>query len=67
MTSCNPGYDGSSSIDMSSEDVTDQFNVTFFGGDLNYRINGVRTVIEQIVNSPISMHEALLVNDQLNR
>lgn len=52
---------------MSSGDLTDQFDVTFFGGDLNYRINGVRTVIEQIVKSPVAMHEALLVNDQLNR
>lgn len=46
-------------------DVTEEFDVTFFGGDLNYRINGTQKAIERIANAP-AFRAVLSANDQLN-
>eukprot|EP00796_Vickermania_ingenoplastis_P004916 gene4916-3528_t len=46
-------------------DVSDEFDVTLFGGDLNYRINGTQKAIEHIANRR-SFRAVLSANDQLN-
>lgn len=48
-----------------SKDVTEQFDFTIFGGDLNYRINGKRSAIESNVQRHPRVRDSLLRNDQL--
>lgn len=48
----------------SLSDVSDDFDVILFGGDLNYRINGTRAAITRIAGSS-SMRSVLSMNDQL--
>eukprot|EP01060_Flectonema_neradi_P029908 TRINITY_DN4247_c1_g1_i1.p1 TRINITY_DN4247_c1_g1~~TRINITY_DN4247_c1_g1_i1.p1 ORF type:complete len:434 (+),score=78.33 TRINITY_DN4247_c1_g1_i1:45-1346(+) len=45
-------------------DVTDEFDCTFFMGDLNYRVNGRRDVIIDMLKTSVG-REALYRNDQL--
>ncbi|ESS70022.1 putative endonuclease/exonuclease/phosphatase [Trypanosoma cruzi] len=47
-------------------DVTDEFDLVFFGGDLNYRINGTRKAIEYIIKNHKDVRSILVHNDQLN-
>ena len=49
-------------VDASS--VSDRFDYTFWAGDLNYRINGTRKMVDNLLLS--NMFEVLLANDQLN-
>lgn len=44
--------------------VTDRFDYVFWAGDLNYRINGNRKMIQSLVE--MKMREVLLANDQLS-
>jgi hypothetical protein len=57
----------SSSIDIKSKSTTKQLHqcadVVVFMGDLNYRINGNRSIVSKLLDS--NMHEVLLSNDQL--
>jgi hypothetical protein len=46
-------------------DVTTEFDVCFFGGDLNYRINGTKSAIEYIVERKRDLRSVLSDNDQL--
>lgn len=46
-------------------DVTERYDVVFFFGDLNYRINGNRRCVDALIGS--QMAEVMLHNDQLNR
>lgn len=46
-------------------DVTEEFDFCFFGGDLNYRLNGTKKAIEFIVNHRKSLRSVLVNNDQL--
>ncbi|KAK7201731.1 endonuclease/exonuclease/phosphatase [Novymonas esmeraldas] len=47
-------------------DVTEEFDLTFFGGDLNYRINGTRKAIEYVIEHHRSIRSILINNDQLS-
>ncbi|ESL10059.1 endonuclease/Exonuclease/phosphatase [Trypanosoma rangeli SC58] len=47
-------------------DVTEEFDLVFFGGDLNYRINGTRRAIEYMIKSDRDIRSVLAHNDQLN-
>lgn len=57
----------SSSLDVRSKAATKQLHqcaeVVVFMGDLNYRINGNRSIVSKLLDS--NMHEVLLGNDQL--
>ena len=44
--------------------VADRFDRVFWFGDLNYRINGTRKMIEELIKS--EMTEVLVANDQLS-
>ncbi|CCW59987.1 unnamed protein product [Phytomonas sp. EM1] len=48
-------------------DVTEDFDFTIFGGDLNYRINGTRSAIESIVERHRNIRSILINNDQLTQ
>ncbi|KAJ9466233.1 Polyphosphatidylinositol phosphatase INP53 [Diplonema papillatum] len=51
-----------------SRDVTNEFDLVFFMGDFNYRINGTRPAVEaMLASSHEGALEALLHNDQLSR
>jgi len=50
-----------------SRDVTAEYDVTFFGGDLNYRVNGTVKGIERILNAHRDLRCILVFNDQLRR
>ncbi|KEG14985.1 endonuclease/Exonuclease/phosphatase [Trypanosoma grayi] len=50
----------------SHRDVTEEFDLVFFGGDLNYRINGTRKAIEYIIKQHKDIRSILIHNDQLN-
>lgn len=41
-----------------------EFDYVFCGGDLNYRINGTRDVVDSLLEN--DRHDLLVVNDQLN-
>eukprot|EP01137_Pigoraptor_chileana_P034253 Opistho-2@26529 len=45
-------------------DVTTEYDVAFFFGDLNYRINGTRRLVDALVDN--AMREVMLSNDQLS-
>ncbi|KAG5464676.1 hypothetical protein LSCM4_00116 [Leishmania orientalis] len=47
-------------------DVTEEFDLTFFGGDLNYRINGTRKAIEYVIHQHRNIRSILINNDQLS-
>ncbi|CAG9583633.1 endonuclease/exonuclease/phosphatase_-_putative [Leishmania major strain Friedlin] len=47
-------------------DVTEEFDLTFFGGDLNYRINGTRKAIEYVIQHHSNIRSILINNDQLS-
>ncbi|KAG5489989.1 hypothetical protein JKF63_00108 [Porcisia hertigi] len=47
-------------------DVTEEFDVTLFGGDLNYRINGTRKAIEYVIKHHRNIRSILINNDQLS-
>ncbi|KAG5465415.1 hypothetical protein CUR178_00118 [Leishmania enriettii] len=47
-------------------DVTEEFDLTFFGGDLNYRINGTRKAIEYVIHHHRNIRSILINNDQLS-
>ncbi|KPA80007.1 putative endonuclease/exonuclease/phosphatase [Leptomonas pyrrhocoris] len=47
-------------------DVTEEFDLTFFGGDLNYRINGTRKAIEYVIQHHRNIRSILINNDQLS-
>ena len=47
-------------------DCTEEFDVCVFGGDLNYRINGTKFGIENIILNHRSIRAALANNDQLS-
>ncbi|XUY36848.1 endonuclease/exonuclease/phosphatase, putative [Leishmania panamensis] len=47
-------------------DVTEEFDLTFFGGDLNYRINGTRKAIEYVIEHHRNIRSILINNDQLS-
>jgi hypothetical protein len=49
----------------SLRDCTEEFDCCFFGGDLNYRINGTKFAIEQIVTNHRTFRACLTNNDQL--
>lgn len=49
--------------DLPSRDVTDGYDYVFWFGDLNYRVNGTRKMIDSLISQ--KMHEVLLANDQL--
>jgi hypothetical protein len=49
----------------SLRDCTEEFDCCFFGGDLNYRINGTKFAIEQIVSNHRTFRSCLTNNDQL--
>lgn len=57
----------SSSVDVRTKSTSKQLHqcadVVVFMGDLNYRINGNRSIVSKLLNS--NMHEVLLSNDQL--
>lgn len=44
--------------------MQDDFNVVFFMGDMNYRINGNRKIVEMLIEN--KMLDVLKANDQLN-
>lgn len=44
--------------------ASDEFDITFFGGDLNYRIEGKKSEVEEIVTTK-GFFRKLLANDQL--
>lgn len=44
--------------------ASDEFDITFFGGDLNYRIDGKKDEVEELVTTP-AFFSRLLANDQL--
>lgn len=46
-------------------DVSNEFDVCLFGGDLNYRLNGSWRAIEFIINHRKSLRSVLVHNDQL--
>lgn len=50
---------------MLTRNVSNEFDVTFFGGDLNYRIDGTFNGILDVVNNRV-LRAALSLNDQLN-
>jgi hypothetical protein len=47
-------------------DVTEEFDLTLFGGDLNYRINGTRKAIEYVIQHHRNIRSILINNDQLS-
>ncbi|CAC9549364.1 endonuclease/exonuclease/phosphatase [Leishmania donovani] len=47
-------------------DVTEEFDLTLFGGDLNYRINGTRKAIEYVIQHHSNIRSILINNDQLS-
>ncbi|GET93180.1 endonuclease/exonuclease/phosphatase, putative [Leishmania tarentolae] len=47
-------------------DVTEEFDFTLFGGDLNYRINGTRKAIEYVIQHHSNIRSILINNDQLS-
>lgn len=47
-------------------DATNEFDLTLFGGDLNYRINGTRPAIEYIIHHQRNIRSILMNNDQLS-
>lgn len=52
---------------LSIRDVTSEFDVAFFGGDLNYRINGSKQGIEYIIKHHKALRSVLVNNDQLRK
>lgn len=46
-----------------SSNVTELFDCVFWCGDLNYRVNGTRKMVDNLLYN--RMHEVLLANDQL--
>jgi hypothetical protein len=50
---------------LGCRDVTEEYDVSMFAGDLNYRIKGTKTGIEFIVKNHKSMRAVLVANDQL--
>ena len=44
-----------------------QFDIAFFGGDLNYRINGSKKGIEYIIKNHKALRSVLVNNDQLSK
>lgn len=51
--------------DSTLRDATEEFDLVFFGGDLNYRIKGVKGPIERMVENYKSLRLVLAANDQL--
>lgn len=47
-----------------SKDISDKYDYTFWFGDLNYRINGTRKMVDSLLQD--QMTEVLLANDQLS-
>lgn len=45
--------------------VTDKFDRVFWFGDLNYRISGKKSLVEQLIHN--STFEVLVANDQLTK
>ena len=50
-------------MDMEAERVSERFDRVFWLGDLNYRINGTRPMVDSLLKG--NMHEVLAFNDQL--
>ncbi|SCU71607.1 endonuclease/exonuclease/phosphatase, putative [Trypanosoma equiperdum] len=48
-------------------DATDEFDLVFFGGDLNYRLDGTSKAIRDIIDNKKNVRSVLCNNDQLNR
>lgn len=57
--------DKPSEQESQTRNATDDFDITFFGGDLNYRINGTKAAIERIAKTRY-YRSVLSANDQLN-
>lgn len=51
---------------VEKRDVTEEFDLTLFGGDLNYRINGTRKAIEYVIHHYRNIRSILINNDQLS-
>eukprot|EP00033_Pygsuia_biforma_P002371 GCRY01002624.1.p1 GENE.GCRY01002624.1~~GCRY01002624.1.p1 ORF type:complete len:462 (+),score=82.36 GCRY01002624.1:99-1484(+) len=49
----------------STSSVLDKHHYVFFFGDLNYRVNGNRSIVDQLI--AVSLFEVLLKNDQLSQ
>ena len=52
---------------LPSRDVTEEFDVCCFLGDLNYRINGTASAIRHIISNHSQLRAALTANDQLTQ
>lgn len=56
---CREGRDG-----MIPNPLLKKFDFVFWGGDLNYRINATRDVVDSLLEE--NRHDVLMANDQLN-
>jgi len=58
-----PGIDSSESTSNSTFCLANEFDFVFWYGDLNFRVNGTREVVDGLLAQ--NMHEVLVNNDQL--
>ncbi|CBZ25958.1 putative endonuclease/exonuclease/phosphatase [Leishmania mexicana MHOM/GT/2001/U1103] len=61
-----PAVSGVEQKRKTRRDVTEEFDLTLFGGDLNYRINGTRKAIEYVIQHHSNIRSILINNDQLS-
>ena len=58
-------YARKSAASCTDRDATEEYDICFFGGDLNYRIIGTKGGIESIIDHHVGLRAVLAANDQL--